>query len=463
MCIIIGKSIRTTVKNEDSQHPFDERIIWKYFDGTATSEEEQELSQWLATSEKHRCEVAELRAVRQRFAKWRSTLYGPARFIRSLNRLNSRIDALENAPCTAQRPHRLSNLFGHIRIHSLLRTAAVVAVVALTGMFAWRTALMPAPITYFNADTTIMHVAMPDGSDIWLTPGSTLCYDETFHTDERRVHLDGEAYFDVEHDAKHPFDVVTPNLRVRVLGTVFSVRSLRGDHMAETTLAEGAVSLQRADGSNLIRLHPGQRAIYDTQDEQLEIKEVPVGDHLALSYGIITLDGVPLRQDGTPWKISLDGEWRFELFRSPQLLPEQFASPELDDRTWRTIAVPSNWTLQDTFDKPIYTNAKMPFENRPPFVPDENPTGVYRRAFSLPADWTARRIVLHVGGAESYLEVYLNGSFVGMGNAVPETRESSGLQSDPLVRLQLHRRSGPVVDGGDLPERLALFHRSGVV
>jgi Fe2+-dicitrate sensor, membrane component len=139
--------------------------------------------------------------------------------------VNSRIDALENAPCTAQRPHRLSNLFGHIRIHSLLRTAAVVAVVALTGMFAWRTVLMPAPITYFNADTTIMHVAMPDGSDIWLTPGSTLCYDETFHTDKRRVHLDGEAYFDVEHDAEHPFDVVTPNLRVRVLGTVFSVRS----------------------------------------------------------------------------------------------------------------------------------------------------------------------------------------------------------------------------------------------
>ena len=322
------------MKNEDSQHPFDERIIWKYFDGTATSEEEQELSQWLATSEKHRREVAELRAVRQRFAKWRSTLYGPARFIRSLNRLNSRIDALENAPCTAQRPHRLSNLFGHIRIHSLLRTAAVVAVVALTGMFAWRTALMPAPITYFNADTTIMHVAMPDGSDIWLTPGSTLCYDETFPTDERRVHLDGEAYFDVEHDAKHPFDVVTPNLRVRVLGTVFSVRSLRGDHMAETTLAEGAVSLQRADGSNLIRLHPGQRAIYDTQDEQLEIKEVPVGDHLALSYGIITLDGVPLRQiadrieelygvklrlvdDDAPELLQFISGTRFEILRYP--------------------------------------------------------------------------------------------------------------------------------------------------
>ena len=194
------------------------------------SEEEQELSQWLATSEKHRREVAELRAVRQRFAKWRSTLYGPARFIRSLNRLNSRIDALENAPCTAQRPHRLSNLFGHIRIHSLLRTAAVVAVVALTGMFAWRTALMPAPITYFNADTTIMHVAMPDGSDIWLTPGSTLCYDETFHTDERRVHLDGEAYFDVEHDAKHLSTSLLP-----ICACACSVRFSASDRCAATT------------------------------------------------------------------------------------------------------------------------------------------------------------------------------------------------------------------------------------
>ena len=282
------------MKNEDSQHPFDERIIWKYFDGTATSEEEQELSQWLATSEKHRREVAELRAVRQRFAKWRSTLYGPARFIRSLNRLNSRIDALENAPCTAQRPHRLSNLFGHIRIHSLLRTAAVVAVVALTGMFAWRTALMPAPITYFNADTTIMHVAMPDGSDIWLTPGSTLCYDETFHTDERRVHLDGEAYFDVTHDAQHPFIVTTSAFRVRVLGTVFNVRSFSGESVAVATLAEGSVALQHPGGRNLICLHPGQQAVYDADAEQLEVNEVPVGDLLLIRYGVITLDNATL-------------------------------------------------------------------------------------------------------------------------------------------------------------------------
>ena len=264
------------MKNEDSQHPFDERIIWKYFDGTATSEEEQELSQWLATSEKHRCEVAELRAVRQRFAKWRSTLYGPARFIRSLNRLNSRIDALENAPCTAQRPHRLSNLFGHIRIHSLLRTAAVVAVVALTGMFAWRTALMPAPITYFNADTTIMHVAMPDGSDIWLTPGSTLCYDETFPTDERRVHLDGEAYFDVEHDAEHPFIVHSCRQSVRVLGTTFNVHAYSEDENYQITLATGSLLVDGGPESRSVRLRPGEQGFFERTSGLLSLRRVNV-------------------------------------------------------------------------------------------------------------------------------------------------------------------------------------------
>ena len=125
--------------------------------------------------------------------------------------------------------------------------------------------------------------------------------------------------------------------------------------------------------------------------------------------------GLPLRDSGIPWKIPLDGEWRFALFDAPDAVPADFASAAFDDSAWRTIPVPSNWTLQNTGDLPVYTNAQMPFENRPPFVPAANPTGIYRRDFRLPADWRERRITCCVGGAESYLEVYLNGVFIGMG------------------------------------------------
>ena len=139
-----------------------------------------------------------------------------------------------------------------------------------------------------------MHVAMPDGTDVWLSPGTTLSYDDTFRIDGRNVELDGEAYFDVTHDAGQPFVVTAPAFRVHVLGTVFNVRSFSGEPVAEATLAEGAVALQHAGGRNLICLHPGQQAVYDAEAELLEVDEVPVGDLLLIRYGVVTLDNATL-------------------------------------------------------------------------------------------------------------------------------------------------------------------------
>lgn len=75
--------------------------------------------------------------------------------------------------------------------------------------------------------------------------------------------------------------------------------------------------------------------------------------------------------------------------------------------------MPGNWTVQG-WDKPHYTNVQMPFKNTPPTVPDDNPTGVYRRVISVPKTWRKRRTLLHIGGAESVVLVYLDGVFVGM-------------------------------------------------
>jgi beta-galactosidase len=66
------------------------------------------------------------------------------------------------------------------------------------------------------------------------------------------------------------------------------------------------------------------------------------------------------------------------------------------------------------FDKPIYTNTQMPFPQQPPFVPEENPTGVYERDFDLPKSWSGKRVVLQLGGYESVALIYINGVEVGM-------------------------------------------------
>ena len=116
----------------------------------------------------------------------------------------------------------------------------------------------------------------------------------------------------------------------------------------------------------------------------------------------------------SPWVLSLNGDWRFTLAPRPEAAPDGFAQPDFDDANWATLPVPSNWTMHG-FDRPQYTNVQMPFDLAPPDVPDENPTGLYRTSFSLPAGWDGRRVVLHVGAAESVLYVWLNGAAVGMG------------------------------------------------
>jgi beta-galactosidase len=118
-------------------------------------------------------------------------------------------------------------------------------------------------------------------------------------------------------------------------------------------------------------------------------------------------------RESSPWFLSLNGSWKFSLCPRPEASPEHFYQPNFDDSGWCQIPVPSNWTMQG-HDRPHYTNVQMPFPEAPPRVPVENPTGLYRRRFHIPDHWKGRRVVLHVGGAESVLYVYVNGKPVGM-------------------------------------------------
>lgn len=133
-------------------------------------------------------------------------------------------------------------------------------------------------------------------------------------------------------------------------------------------------------------------------------------------------------REASPWFRSLDGDWAFRLVDRPEDVPGEFPSPDLDDAGWPRIRVPGHWTLQG-YDRPRYTNVQMPFANDPPRVPAENPTGLYRTAFGLPEDWRERRVVLHFGGAESVLYVWLNGRPLGLskGSRLPAEFDATAL------------------------------------
>ena len=124
-------------------------------------------------------------------------------------------------------------------------------------------------------------------------------------------------------------------------------------------------------------------------------------------------DAMGLDWQASPYCQMLNGRWRFHLVDNPDVVPENFYGVDYDISDWSDINVPSNWMMEG-FDKPIYTNVKMPIPNTPPFVPQEdNPTGLYKLDFDIDAGWDGRQIIIHFGGVESAFYLWVNGEAVG--------------------------------------------------
>lgn len=94
-------------------------------------------------------------------------------------------------------------------------------------------------------DTTHKWVKLPDGSSVQLNLDSYLEYPDTFEGKAmREVRLVGEAYFDIKHDAKHPFIIYTGKIKTTVLGTAFNINAYDADHAVTVTVTRGKVKVE---------------------------------------------------------------------------------------------------------------------------------------------------------------------------------------------------------------------------
>lgn len=124
-------------------------------------------------------------------------------------------------------------------------------------------------------------------------------------------------------------------------------------------------------------------------------------------------------RDRSAFVRSLNGQWRFRWLPNPGAAPAGFETAAHDDSAWDLLPVPSNWQVVGAnegrpYDKPVFSNIKHPFKADPPRVPhDDNPTGLYRVGFDVPAAWKGRRVFLHLGGVQSAYYAWLNGSELG--------------------------------------------------
>ncbi|WP_333577024.1 FecR family protein [Sphingobacterium sp.] len=140
----------------------------------------------------------------------------------------------------------------------------------------------------------IYQITLPDGTKVWLNAGSSLKYPMSFAKNERRVRLEGEAFFEVTKDSARPFKVLSKGQEIEVLGTAFNVNAYPDNTAIKTTLVKGKVKLSNNNRySEAIYLLPGQQST-NTNNGKIQLENVDTAPFTAWKEGLFYFDETPL-------------------------------------------------------------------------------------------------------------------------------------------------------------------------
>ena len=140
-------------------------------------------------------------------------------------------------------------------------------------------------------------------------------------------------------------------------------------------------------------------------------------------------------------QLSLNGTWKFRWTKTPEGRVKDFWHIDFDVSEWNTLDVPANWEVNG-YGTPIYASAGYTFKIEPPYVTKEpkkkytayeerNPTGQYKRQFTMPASWQDGQVFLRFEGVMSAFFVWINGQYVGYSQG---SMEPSVFNVTPYVR-----------------------------
>jgi transmembrane sensor len=246
----------------------DKDKIWSHISrkitGEGTSDDDSQVDDWLN-------EKPSNKQLYNRLAEtWNFQNPSSNKYHTLFEALKRRITVYEN------RPRKLfyrTNIF---------KAAAILAVILLSNFMVYRYHGNPKPEIVSWQEIVVprgnrMKLVLPDSTSIWLNNETKLRYASNFSSGNREVELSGEAYFEVHHDAKHPFVVNIGAQKIKVLGTKFSVNAYPEDQFIETSLVSGLVVFQSdhaINGNSEFRLDPGYSLFYDKQNNNISTQKI---------------------------------------------------------------------------------------------------------------------------------------------------------------------------------------------
>ena len=257
-------------------------LIAKQLQGMASTQEAEELQQWLQSDAACRQEYDDMARI------WQNS--GPILANPDFNtdiawaKLDTQIAQITPRP-QYQFHTIISNMFANTK-----RVAAAVVIFAMValGGYWWYKQAQWQTFTAANKNETL---TLPDQSVVLVRKGSSITYPKSFNANERRVQLTGEAFFKVQHNEAQPFLVTAGNSEVKVLGTSFLVNSNSASD--EVVVVTGKVNVtDKKSNQNQVTLTKGQRAVLS--NEHFYQEQVTDSNFIAWETGQLVFNNTAL-------------------------------------------------------------------------------------------------------------------------------------------------------------------------
>lgn len=253
-----------------------------YLSGVLNADEMRQVEAWIAASEENRKEFEAYRKV------WQLASPEPDTEA-ALHKVLHRIDQAEAMQKEKAWPVWLS---------LPLKVAAIFLPLALIGYFLiYR--VQEVPREYLRTQENLSEHLLPDGSSLSLNTHSVISYAAGLSGEKREVHLEGEAFFEVEKDALRPFIVVSNDLNVRVLGTRFNVNAYPDQDTIRVSVEEGKVGLYVTSGEALtdsLLLTAGEEGVYVRSENKLLFRSPYNSNLLFWKHRTLSFDKTPLKE-----------------------------------------------------------------------------------------------------------------------------------------------------------------------
>ena len=229
-------------------------LIKKYINGTATPAEREELLSWYRNKTDNEFLWPYKNQYQEKKAK--------ARTLQNLQQQIKRQSITKR------------------RIVPLYYQVAAAIVILAGSFFIYQRSINSTPNTRAVGFTTASTktgehkvIKLSDGSVIWLSAGSSITYPVVFNKPTREITFEGEAFFEIAKDKKHPFIVNAGKTSTRVLGTSFNISAIKNKQAIVVSLITGKVAF--AAGPSQLKLLPGYQAVYNKLTNAVKQESIP--------------------------------------------------------------------------------------------------------------------------------------------------------------------------------------------